>query len=85
MKENYCYIVDSSMTTYKIKQDKIQELFNEKELKSEDVEEQLGNETILDLIDTMLYAFNRYNKWEIQFILDYYNAVMCDLESESEE
>jgi hypothetical protein len=85
MKENYCYIVDSSMTTYKIKQDKVQRLFSTKELKSEDVEEQLGNEDIIELLDTMLYAFGCFDKYNIQYLLDHYNDVMCDLESESEE
>ena len=81
MKNNYCYIIDSGMQLLKIKQEKIQQLLNNKDIAPLDIKEKIGNEDITDLIDYLLVEYKLYNKYDIQYILDYLNDIICDIES----
>lgn len=80
MKENYCYLIDSGLDFYKIKQDKIQELFNNKTLTKEDITEHLGCEDITDLIENLLVNFKLYNKYYIQYIIYNLNDLLIELD-----
>lgn len=80
----YCYIVDSGMQILKVRQNKIQALLETKDIAPLDIKEKIGSEDITDLIDYLLVEYKLYNKYDIQYILDYLNDIMCDLESEEE-
>lgn len=82
--EDYCYIVDSGMNITKIRQSKMQELLDKKEISPLDIKEQVGSENITDLIDYLLVEFKSYDKFDIQLILNYLNDIMCDFESNEE-
>ena len=82
MNKNYCLIIDSGMDVLKVKQEKIQKLLDNKDIAPLDIKEHLGSEDIIDLIDTIIVNFNMYNKYDIQYIVDCLNNVICDFESE---
>lgn len=79
--KNYCYIVDSGLQVMKLRQDKIQELLDKKDIAPLDIKEQVGNEDITDLIDYLLVEYKLHNKYDIQLIVDYLEDVLCDYES----
>lgn len=79
--ENYCHIIDSDLQVVKVKQNDIQELLDKKALKPIEI---VGSEGITDLIDYLLVEHKLYNKYDIQYIIDYLNDIMCDFESEDE-
>ena len=79
--ENYCYIVDSGLQVIKLRQSKIQELLDKKDIAPLDIKEQVGNEDITDLIDYLLVEYKLHNKYDIQLIVDYLEDVLCDYES----
>lgn len=81
MEKNYCYIVDSGMQVIKVKQNKIQELLDKKDITPLDINEQVGNEDITDLIEYLLVEYKLYNKYNIQYIIDYLNDIICEIES----
>ena len=81
MKKNYCYIVDSGMQVIKVRQNKIQELLDKKDITPLDINEQVGNEDITDLIEYLLVEYKLYNKYNIQYIIDYLNDIICEIES----
>ena len=86
-KENMCYIVDSSMSVTTIKQDKIQELIDNKTIGRLDIKEQVCCEDILDLIEELLVKFKLWNKYDIEYICEHLQDIICEmeiLESESE-
>jgi hypothetical protein len=84
-KEVYCYIIDNGMQVLKVKQSKIQKLLENKDIAPLDIMEQVGSEDITDLIDYLLCEYNLYNRYDIQFIIDYFNDIVCDLESQELE
>jgi len=79
--ENYCYIIDSGMQVIKLRQRKIQELLDKKDIAPLDIKEKIGNEDITDLIDYLLVEYKLYNKYDIQYIIDYLNDIICEIES----
>lgn len=79
--ENYCYIIDSGMQILKLRQDKIQELLDKKDIAPLDIKENVGSEDITDLIDYLLVEYKLHNKYDIQLIIDYLDDVICDIES----
>lgn len=84
-KEKYCYIIDNGMQVMKVKQKTIQELLDKKEIAPLDIKEIVGSESITDLIDYLLCEYNLYNRYDIQYIIDYLNDVICDIESQELE
>lgn len=84
MKNNYCYIVDSGMQVIKVKQDKIQKLLDNKDIAPLDINEQIGNEDITDLLEYLITEYKLYNKYDLQYIVDYFNDIICDIESREE-
>lgn len=78
---DYCYIVDSGMQVIKVKQNKIQELLDKKDITPLDINEQVGNEDITDLIEYLLVEYKLYNKYNIQYIIAYLNDIICKIES----
>lgn len=86
-KENMCYLVDSGMNITTIKQDVIQELIDNKTIGRLDIKEQVGCEDILDLIDELLVKFKLWNKYDMGYICEHLQDIICEmeiLESESE-
>ena len=69
---------------YKVRQSKIQELLNNKDIAPLDIKEMIGSEDITDLIEYLLVEYKLYNKYGIQFIIDHLNDCICDLESEED-
>lgn len=84
-KEKYCYIIDNGMQVMKVKQKTIQELLDKKEIAPLDIKEIVGSENITDLIDYLLCEYNLYNRYDMQYIIDYLNDVICDIESQELE
>lgn len=86
-KENMCYLVDSGMNITTIKQDVIQELIDNKTIGRLDIKEQVCCEDILDLIEELLVKFKLWNKYDIEYICEHLQDIICEmetLESESE-
>ena len=79
-KENMCYIVDSSMSVTTIKQDKIQELIDNKTIGRLDIKEQVCCEDILDLIDELLVKFKLWNKYDMEYICEHLQDIICEME-----
>lgn len=86
-KENMCYLVDSGMNITTIKQDVIQGLIDNKTIGRLDIKEQVCCEDILDLIDELLVKFKLWNKYDVEYICEHLQDIICEmeiLESESE-
>ena len=86
-KENMCYLVDSGMNITTIKQDVIQGLIDNKTIGRLDIKEQVCCEDILDLIEELLVKFKLWNKYDIEYICEHLQDIICEmeiLESESE-
>lgn len=84
MEKEYCYIIDSGLQVIKVRQSKIQELLNNKDIAPLDINSIVGSEDITDLIEYLLVEYRLYNKYDIQFIIDHLNDCICELESEDE-
>ena len=84
MENNYCYIVDSGMQVLKVKQKVIQELLDNKGIAPLDIAEQVGSEDITDLLEYLIVEYKLYDKYNLQYIVDYFNDAICDIESEEE-
>ena len=79
-KENMCYLVDSGMNITTIKQDKMQELIDNGTISGLDIKEQVGSEDILDLIDELLFKFKLWNKYDIGYICEHLQDIICEME-----
>ena len=80
MNKEYCYIVDSGMNITTIKQDIIQKLIDNKTIGRLDIKEQVGCEDILDLIDELLVKFKLWNKYDIGYICEHLQDIICEME-----
>ena len=80
-KENMCYLVDSGMNITTIKQDKIQELIDNKTIGRLDIKEQVCCEDILDLIEELLVKFKLWNKYDIEYICEHLQDIICEMET----
>lgn len=79
-RDNMCYIVDSGMNITTIKQNVIQELIDNKTIGRLDIIEQVGSEDILDLIDELLFKFKLWNKYDIGYICEHLQDIICEME-----
>ena len=80
MNKEYCYLVDSGMNITTIKQNVIQELIDNKTIGRLDIIEQVGSEDILDLIDELLIKFKLWNKYDMGYICEHLQDVICEME-----
>lgn len=80
MKENYCLIIDSGMNILKVKQSKIQELLDNKDIAPLDIKEQIGIEDITELIEEILIQFNAHNKFELRYVIQFLEDLIIEEE-----
>ena len=80
MSKEYCYLVDSGMNITTIRQNVMQELINNKTIGRLDIIEQVGCEDILDLIDELLVKFKLWNKYDMGYICEHLQDVICEME-----
>jgi hypothetical protein len=78
--KDMCYLVDSGMNITTIKQDVIQELIDNKTIGRLDIIEQVGCEDILDLIDELLIKFKLWNKYDMGYICEHLQDIICEME-----
>ena len=78
--KDMCYIVDSGMNITTIKQDKMQELIDNGTISRLDIIEQVGCEDILDLIDELIVKFGLYSKYDIGYICEHLQDIICGIE-----
>ena len=79
-KENMCYLVDSGMNITTIKQDVIQGLIDNKTIGRLDIKEQVCCEDILDLIEELLVKFKLWNNYDIEYICEHLQDIICEME-----
>jgi hypothetical protein len=80
MSKEYCYLVDSDMNITTIRQNVIQELIDNKTIGRLDIIEQVGCEDILDLIEELLVQFELWNKYDIGYICEHLQDIICEIE-----
>lgn len=81
-KQLCCKVVDSSMTTWTLKQDKMQELFNN--LKEKDIISQVGNEDITELLWELICSFGYNNKYDLERIINNLQDILLEIEVNNE-
>lgn len=82
MKEDlFCYVIDSSIVLYKVKQEKMQDIFN-KEISPLDIKQEVANEDIFDLIYEIICEFDCNDKFNLEYFSNELQNIICDMESE---
>lgn len=77
-----CYIVDSNMNIYTLKQKKIQQLLDNKDIAPLDIISQVDNEDIVDLLWEIIYNYRHDNVYDLGLIIDRLNDIKLDIENE---
>lgn len=68
MKDLKCFVIDSSMTMWTLKQEKMQKIFDN--LSPLDIVSQVDNEDIVELIEEIICNFNKNNVYDLDYIIN---------------
>lgn len=68
MKDLNCFVIDSSMTIWTLKQEKMQKIFDN--LSPLEIISQVGNEDIVELIMEIICNFKKNNVYDLDYIIN---------------
>lgn len=68
MNDSKCFVIDSSMTMWTLKQEKMQKIFDN--LSPLDIVSQVDNEDIVELIEEIICNFNKNNVYDLDYIIN---------------
>lgn len=68
MKDLKCFVIDSSMTIWTLKQEKMQKIFDN--LSPLEIISQVDNEDIVELITEIICNFKKDNVYDLDYIIN---------------
>lgn len=79
MKDLKCFIIDSSMTIWTLKQEKMQKIFDN--LSPLEIISQVNNEDIVELIMEIICNFKKDNVYDLDYIINELQDIKLEKEA----